>query len=273
MSDSDIQVALVKLCEQILADDELTSEEVYDLGQWLNDHPEARTAWPGDVLFPLLVQVYEDQKLTKTDLKRVTSKVRVVLRKAPALLARAHQQARKDVAAVAAAETNTSVARLPIVPISMDVTSFTNPAVHYHVELQTLSCSCLDWTKRRSRLPKHHIGRCCKHVMATYRRVAPPNGWPDWIGAFFAEGWTPDASVEWDVMVIGKGKALVSSLSSRGWADVYAKTSEGWERFGYNSNEDRWSRGHAPRHAKVIAGFVHSVRPSVFKRILRWLGA
>ena len=49
MSDDDT-VELLALCETILADGELSYDELYRLAEWLNNHPEASFQWPGNLL-------------------------------------------------------------------------------------------------------------------------------------------------------------------------------------------------------------------------------
>lgn len=44
------------------------------------------------------------------------------------------------------------------------VYSHSDPSVFYLVDTELLSCSCPDWTKRRSEFPDHDVRRLCKHL-------------------------------------------------------------------------------------------------------------
>ena len=49
MSNYDPREILV-LCESIMEDGELTYDELYRLAEWLNNHQEACSNWPGSLL-------------------------------------------------------------------------------------------------------------------------------------------------------------------------------------------------------------------------------
>jgi hypothetical protein len=66
MSDHDTRELLV-LCETILEDGELTYNELYALGEWLNEHREASFHWPGNLLVKPLQKAWADSKITKTE--------------------------------------------------------------------------------------------------------------------------------------------------------------------------------------------------------------
>ena len=55
---------LIDLCEAILADGELSSDEVYRLSEFLNATPDCTLYWPGKQLATLLVEVWKDGEIS-----------------------------------------------------------------------------------------------------------------------------------------------------------------------------------------------------------------
>jgi hypothetical protein len=70
MSDYDPSELLL-LCESIIEDGELTYDELYQLAEWLNNHQEACSNWPGGLLVAPLQKAWADGKITKTEARQV----------------------------------------------------------------------------------------------------------------------------------------------------------------------------------------------------------
>ena len=70
MSNYDPRDILV-LCESIMEDGELTYDELYRLAEWLNNHQEACSNWPGSLLVAPLQKAWADGKVTKTEARQV----------------------------------------------------------------------------------------------------------------------------------------------------------------------------------------------------------
>ncbi len=56
--------SLLGLCEGIMIDGDLSNDKIYFLGQWLEEHQELATAWPGEVLFTKINEVLADGVIT-----------------------------------------------------------------------------------------------------------------------------------------------------------------------------------------------------------------
>jgi len=56
---------------KITDDGILCEQEVWDLAEYLNGDREARNAWPGTQLFPLLHQVFEDGVLSNEEMAQM----------------------------------------------------------------------------------------------------------------------------------------------------------------------------------------------------------
>lgn len=70
MADYD-STELVRLCESILEDGEISNVELYELAEWLDEHREACFHWPGDHLVKPLQEIWSDGKVTKTELRKI----------------------------------------------------------------------------------------------------------------------------------------------------------------------------------------------------------
>ena len=59
---------LIALCEQILHDEEVSAEELYELAEFLNANPEAGKHWPGNQLVGPLQEVWADGVIDSREL-------------------------------------------------------------------------------------------------------------------------------------------------------------------------------------------------------------
>jgi hypothetical protein len=69
---------LLILCESIMEDGELTYDELYQLAEWLNNHREACSKWPGSLLVAPLHKAWADGKVTKTEARQVARVIIIV---------------------------------------------------------------------------------------------------------------------------------------------------------------------------------------------------
>jgi hypothetical protein len=267
MSDYDPS-ELVAVCESILDDGEISSDEIYRLAEWLNNHRDACHHWPGSLLVPLLQEVWADGKLTKTEIRKIGG-----------LLIRIRKEWAKEQIEIAiddameAAEAiidfmDLNQPRLPTIPCVVKVKSHSERGVLYNVDLNGPTCTCPDWRSYRAHLPEGHLGRCCKHVLDAYGKIEPQAGWPSWLGCLVENRIPPHPQKQWMVIQVKRSPALLSTAPS-GWADVYASSDGGfYERFGYNVIEDRWSYGMEPDGSRKILQALASAQslPPVLRR-------
>lgn len=251
---------LIAVCDSIIEDGEISGDELYALAEWLNNHREACSHWPGELLVKPLQDLWADGKATQTEMRQM-GRLLVRIRKewtkrhAEQLLEQASKYAEQ-----AAASFDFSHPQLPLVPLVTRIKSHTDKSVIYDVDLNGPACTCPDWTSLRSNLPPGHLTRCCKHVFSAYEQIAPDCGWPGWLGALFDSGWPPHPQQKWFVLPID-GAWVLASMAPKGWANVFAPTGGKpdarfgveYERFGYNVAEDRWAYGIEPRGSDRIA--------------------
>jgi len=142
LMNEDESAELLALCEAILEDDEVSVDEIRQLGRWLAEHEGARRSWPGEVLAQPIQHVLLDDYVSKAELKRIS-----------VLLRRVQKE----------------------VPVTFHVMSRSERGVMYDVDLTGPSCNCPDW-RTRSALAPGDLTRCCKHV-----RPGSANGAESWV--------------------------------------------------------------------------------------------
>jgi len=243
---------LIALCEEILDDEEVTVDEVCRLGDWLAAREEARRTWPGEVLAAPVQEALLDRKVNKAEIRRVSGLLRRVQKEWVKRREELVQQAAIERAASAASSIDLSLALLPSIPVTLRVKSHSEETVMYDVDLSGPSCNCPDWRGARSQLPKGSLTRCCKHVLDAFGRLTPAGGWPGWLGAFLEQGWKPHPGKRWFILRLGSHFGL-SSVGGNDWSDVFSVVGGGYQRFGYNIAEQRWSYGNDPPQADEIA--------------------
>lgn len=243
---------LIALCEEILDDEEVSVDEVSRLGDWLAAREGARRTWPGEVLTAPLQEALLDRTVNKTELRRVSGLLRRVQKEWVRRREELVQQGAMERAASAASSMDLSLASLPPIPVTLRVRSHSEKILIYDVDLSGPSCNCPDWKGTRSQLPKGSLTRCCKHVLDAFGRLEPAGGWPGWLGAFLEQGWKPHPGKRWFILRLGSHYGL-SSVGGNDWSDVFSVVGGGYERFGYNIAEQRWSYGNEPPRAGEIA--------------------
>lgn len=248
---------LVALCASILGDGEVSAEEAYELAEWLNNHSDSATTWPGSELIKPLQEIWADGKVNKRELHRL----------ARLLISIQREWARHPATDISATDgdapaeliaTQLDNVRVPSVDAKFQVPSQSEPGRFYEVDLSGPSCTCPDWRTWRSRLPVGDLTRCCKHVLHVYAKLARREKTDGWLFAFIENGWPPHPGAEWHLITVGADKILFCTASEKGWANVFAKEGRDYARFGFNVDEDRWAYGSEPDGARAIASAICS---------------
>jgi len=148
----------------------------------------------------------------------------------------------------------------PPAPTAESRTKDQGPAVLIHPTSETyqvdpfgLSCSCLDWRRRRASFSREDPRRLCKHLTALAadgKLLLPPAAEVhrpailacarrDW--GFFLGGLAR-------LVVDGEGVAFYGADKSTEWLNVVT----GGELYGFNVDERRWSYNKKPRNHAAI---------------------
>jgi hypothetical protein len=250
---------------------QFSGDELYGLAEWLNDHREACFHWPGNLLVKPLQEAWADGKLSKTEMRQI-GRILIRIRKEwGKLQSQLTVEQATEFASELSGAVDLSVPALPSIPFVFQVRSQTQSGVSYQVDLSRPTCNCLDWSSTRSKLPDLHLSRCCKHVLSAYSLCEPDGGWPSWLGAFLGSLYPPYPQQEWIVLRIGSEWVLASTAPT-GWANVYAREDESYERFGYNVREDRWSYMMEPAGSSNPQGHIGCYQISSLRPMTGWAG-
>lgn len=252
-------IAMIEFLRHLTSDGLLTSDEVWDLADFLNNNPAHRKVWPGNILFPLLVSCYEDQLLSSGELAFMAAQISQIERQWSdrLQLLSAHQRAIAWKRIFGPPESD------PVISVSVSNGELSLPRVsqvlqvessrggdHYDVDLSAHSCTCPDWLDKRQEYPVGHLNRLCKHIAAGFAHTKAANGW---LLALVNECMRRNRGVypanEWAIFQVGsKRKDVLIGCGDTEWVNVYYDG----ERYGYNLNEDRWAYGDQPPYAKQI---------------------
>lgn len=241
---------LIDMCEAILVDGELSTDEVYRLSEFLNVTPECTLHWPGKQLAELLVEVWKDGEVSTEELQQVADLLMDIH-------AHWHENlADGDVEIPPSLLPGTDIEEpaefaLPPIKFQTTITSFTTGQYEYEVDLSGPSCTCHDWESRRSELPEGHFGRCCKHVISLLKNVPFKGEIKHFIEAFATTGTTPHPKKNWVASMLDGQHVYVSSPAFE-WSDILVQTKDGWERYEYNVVESRWAYKKEPSQPEPI---------------------
>ncbi len=255
----------IKLLDNVIEDGELTYKEIRELGKWMNENKSSRKLWPAHLFYDLLKRVFADGKIEESEAREVAKLIQSVRR----------DWVRKNTAATSPfgeppttvtsnVVTTTKVtsqavepqvfsveqAILPDISIKALVQSSSESCIEYLVDLAGPTCTCPDFLPR-SKLPKGDLSRCCKHVFQVFAKVRPKDGWTGWLDAFLELGIRPHPKTKWAVVKLDKDSVLISSAPQE-WANVFLKSGQENERFGYNVSNNRWSYGTSPQDSSRL---------------------
>ena len=60
---------LIEFCRTITLDGDISDEDAWELGNYLNENPECCDEWPGDELASLLSKIFANGSVSKSELK------------------------------------------------------------------------------------------------------------------------------------------------------------------------------------------------------------
>jgi len=241
---------LIDMCEAILADGELSSDEVYRLSEFLNATPECTLHWPGKQLATLLVEVWKDGEISQEELQQVAELLMDIHAHYHEHLAKEHVEIPASLMPGSDIEEPDGFA-LPNLTFKTSITSFTTGQYEYEIDLKGPSCTCHDWESRRSELPEGHFGRCCKHIVSILNNVPFKGEAKPFIEAFASTGTTPHPKKDWVASLLDGQHVYVSSPAFE-WSDILVQTNDGWQRYEYNVVESRWAYKKEPSQSEQI---------------------
>lgn len=131
----------------------------------------------------------------------------------------------------------------------IEVESFSGSG-NYQLDLNTLSCSCPDFQKRRTHFDAEDPRRLCKHLIKEIDPFDYFNGDSAYhILAIDSNHGFPTG----EKIIISAGNetitAYINTDKNKVWIDVF----DSQDRYGFNVKEQRWSYGTGPKHSEDIA--------------------
>ena len=127
----------------------------------------------------------------------------------------------------------------------------------YILNLQELSCSCLDFSKNRAHFPKHDVRRICKHqaraIIDLKKNTKITKN--SLLQAFVRNHKQPFAGLYFiEILSRGRGpKSFYISVpqnlphnENKGWINILFPTEKSYEEYGYNYREHRWAHRENP---------------------------
>jgi len=252
-----LEIEFVSQLAKVTMDGQITSEEIWHLAHWLNEHPQAMEYWPGRQFRDPLQHAFSDGKLEEHEVYEL-AKLIVSTEKAWFDSEYAEKQIIKTFDDVKAIEFSTAGIALPVIPFEMEVNCLTTEN-EYKVKLDLHTCECLDWIRRRAGFPSGSVQRMCKHVAhafahGAYDRETYPI--PAWLEAFASQqvlsGRGVNIAAKWARINLDK-PALISYRRDSEWVDVIAPCNDKYTRYNYSFIQNRWAYGLRPDLGNVIA--------------------
>ena len=239
---------LIEFCRTLTLDGDISDEDAWELGNYLNENPESCDEWPGDELASLISKIFANGSVSESELKQLASKIGSIEKKSFKIFNK--EQISESIESFSPYD-----CILPSIPTIVSIKSDSNPDESYSVNLSDSSCSCSDWYGARKHFPSNTLNRCCKHVAYALHKVKKDLEYPEWLQCLINEcrhsekGLSP--KVKWTMVLVKNNPVLVSS-GTGDWINVYAHHDGYFSKFGYNIKEERWSYGMRPYYSATI---------------------
>lgn len=249
----------LNLIRHITEDGRITENEVMALGNYLNSHAEARSAWPGNVLFEVLKRIFDDAKVDQAELKALGLILRGIELQCMGTFGVSGTQI-EDAYPVDVELKETEI-ELPPLDYVITVRSPIANDPEYQVNLTTQECGCEDWRKRRSQFPFGSPGRICKHMLfaildSTDEEPLSSSTWHRFfikvLNYLAKKDRAADVFPSWELLEAGD-RSWVVCFGRGEWSVVFTENAEGkLDRFAYNVHEGRWAYGKMPIGVRAI---------------------
>ena len=260
MEDRTVNEETLRIIRHITADGIVEKDEVLGLGRYLENY-DARTTWPGDVLWEILQGVFADGVVDESETEDLTRRLQVIEKEC-------HQRnTPADGPSIAlAGQYQVREISLPEVDLTLDVEAPRPGEPLSKVDLRQHTCTCDDWKAKHQEFAPDSVGRLCR-CMATGYQLAM-NGRPDLCDQFEPNlvnllrllstyGLGGVAESNWRRLEGDDFNLFVSWDDQEDWIAIFAESEEGhFERFGYNRSEQRWAFGVVPHGAGAVLHFL-----------------
>ena len=255
---------LQRILRFIASDGIITVEEVWSLADWINKYPATADCWPGTELVPYLQIIWKDGQLTSQETSGISTLISVIelefAQQSQITSDDTHDATKDDRRSLS---DPLSLLQLPSASHRVQVESSSGDE-EYEIDLSGPSCTCPDWVDRRRKHPQRHPGRACKHIIRTLFDVDVVQQASKPLQALLSNCLLRNCGTppkdEYTIVDLA-GQILILSYAGAEWVNVLVPIDDDFERFGYNSDEERWAYGQAPERARIIAEIIHSSWP------------
>jgi hypothetical protein len=264
---------VIQYLRALTYDGELSSAEVWELANWLNQQPEKiLQSWPAKPLVAALRNAFEDNQLTHAELEEVAHTIVAIEQLwTESFPPTAEDAAAQELSAAAAIveETKPSAPAIPITAEFRDELRGDN----FTVDLQHHTCTCPEWIENRQAFPEGDYRRLCAHLARAFQSVAREKEElrrdPLFIAFVEEHGRRnkgPEPDNVWRSVVLNGARVLYGASPASEWVNIFAP-SDGdgsYKRFGYNRKKKRWSYGERPKEvAWQIASIFSQTQPQI----------
>ncbi len=240
---------VIKYLHGLTYDGVLSSEEIWNLAQWLNQQPKKiLEAWPANELVKALNSAFADNELTAGEMDELAQLMITIeqlwMEFAPRV-GEHHEEEKEEV--VAAAPGKPHKAALPEFDFSTTLEG------GMAVELKKHTCTCNEWLENRTDFSEGDFRRFCPHMAKAYSRLKAAESakldpaFDAFVEDYRSRGKGTSVDEVWQVADLKAGKILYATSPTKEWVDVYAPGRSGYQRYGYNRKEHRWAYGETPR--------------------------
>ena len=250
---------VVRFLRGLLYDGELSGDEVWSLGNWLNKQDRRiLEEWPANKLVPLLQGVFADGEVTIEEMQEVARTLVLIEDKWTSTYAECEDPLPARDQKTYTLQDFRGRPLLPVVDLLQTVESMSGNG-QYSVDLRQHTCTCGDWVSKRRQAPLQDYKRVCKHVASLFHQHDVGNQINDSLFTAFIvdhasreRGTHPSDS--WFLDSFDSQQVLYGCSDESPWINVFAPQGGNVERFGFNRIDRRWSYGESPR------GFANFIR-------------
>lgn len=265
---------VVQYLRALTYDGELSSGEIWELANWLNQQPDRiLDEWPAKELVRSLRAAFADKELTVTELEELAQQIVAIEELWTEANPPAYDEDVSEEVLAKTARVEEGKAVVPSIPIVAEVPDEVR-ADMFSVDLQHHTCNCPEWMENRQSFPEGDYRRCCAHMTRAFRSLCSEREElrHDPLFVSFVEdygkrnkGAEPD--MVWRVVLANGRRVLYGASPASEWVHVFAPAGETYKRFGFNRRKQRWAYGERPEEvAWQIASIFSPAQPQVLAK-------
>lgn len=260
MEDRTVNEETLKYIRHITADGVVEKDEVWALGRFLKSDQDARTEWPGNVIWEILGEIFADDVVDDSEAEDLTRRMREIEKECY------ERNVAGDTEPVELDDAYEVIdLEVPAVDLQLEIESDRPGIDASQVDLNARTCTCREFVELHSAFDADSVSRLCRCMATAYERAL--NGMPDLyekLGAPMVNlirllstyGLGGVSEDNWRLLEGGNFHHFVSWGGSD-WVSVFSENDEGaFERFGYNRRERRWLYGVKPVGAGAVLHFI-----------------